>query len=190
MHIIKSVIILVAMSLSSLSVCVAAEEELIIQNLKDGNHFVILRHALAPGTGDPQDFVVDDCTTQRNLSAEGRKQAKRIGELLRSHGIDNARVFSSQWCRCIETARLLGLGEVEELSALNSFFRFFEKKEEQTTELRTWLKEQDLSTPLVLVTHQVNITALTSVFPGSGEMVIVEREEDDNLRVVGTVSTR
>lgn len=190
MYVIKTLIILVVVSLSYLSVCVAAEKELIARNLQDGNHFVILRHAVAPGTGDPQDFVLGDCTTQRNLSAGGRDQAKRIGELLRSHGIDNARVFSSQWCRCLETARLLGFGEVEELPALNSFFRFFEKKEEQTSELRAWLKEHDLSVPLVLVTHQVNITALTGVFPGSGEMVIVEREEDGNLRVAGTVSTR
>ena len=168
---------------------IAGEEELIARNMQDGNHFVILRHALAPGTGDPQDFVLGDCATQRNLSAKGRSQAEKIGELLRSHGIDNARVFSSQWCRCLETARLLGLGEVEELPALNSFFRFFEKKEKQTAELRAWLKEQDLGMPLVLVTHQVNITALTGVFPGSGEMVIVERKEGGKLRVAGTVPT-
>ncbi|MDJ0622181.1 MAG: histidine phosphatase family protein [Desulfocapsaceae bacterium] len=191
MYILKTLIMLAIVSWSFVSVSAASEEELITQNLQDGNHFIILRHALAPGTGDPSNFNLTDCTTQRNLSAEGRDQAERIGAFLQSHGIDDARVFTSQWCRCLDTAKLLGFGEVNELPALNSFFRDFEKEESQTRELRDWLGEQDIgAAPLVLVSHQVNITALTGVFPQSGEMVVVERKEDGQLQVAGTIVIR
>ena len=131
-----------------------------------GNHFVLLRHATAPGTGDPAHFKLGKCSTQRNLSKDGISQAVKIGEHFRANGIDKARVFSSQWCRCLETAKLLGLGTVEELPVLNSFFQKYEREELQTQMLKEWLAEQDLSEPLVLVTHQVNITALTKVYPG------------------------
>ncbi len=133
----------------------------------------LMRHALAPGTGDPADFSLEDCATQRNLSAEGRRQAVRIGEAFRRNGIERARVFSSQWCRCRETARLIDLGAVAPLPALNSFFQRWEQRDSRTQALRQWLSTQDLSTPTVLVTHQVNITALTGRGAASGEIVVV-----------------
>ena len=157
--------------------------------LHSGGHVALLRHALAPGTGDPPDFRLRDCRTQRNLSAQGREQAARIGELFRAHGMQIVKVFSSQWCRCLETARLLGLGPVEERPFLNSFFKDFARRESQTSELRGWLEKQTLNQPMVLVTHQVNITALTGVYPGSGELVIVRRGENGDLAVVGTIET-
>ena len=157
--------------------------------LHSGGHVALLRHALAPGTGDPPDFRLRDCRTQRNLSAQGREQAARIGELFRAHGMQIVKVFSSQWCRCLETARLLGLGSVEERPFLNSFFKDFARRESQTSELRGWLEKQTLNQPMVLVTHQVNITALTGVYPGSGELVIVRRGENGDLAVVGTIET-
>ena len=191
MHILKLIVMLVTLSWSFLPATIVSEEASIAENLRDGNHFIILRHALAPGTGDPGNFSLTDCATQRNLSAEGREQAQRIGDFLRSYGIDDARVFTSQWCRCLDTAKLLGLGEVNELPLLNSFFRALEQEESQTRELRDWLGEQDLdAAPLVLVSHQVNITALTGVFPRSGEMVVVERKKDGRLQVVGTIIIR
>lgn len=95
--------------------------------LKKPGHFAIMRHALAPGTGDPRNFDLTDCSTQRNLSEAGREQAKAVGELLRKSGIEKAGVYSSQWCRCLDTATLLGLGPVTELPALNSFFQQPEK---------------------------------------------------------------
>ena len=100
--------------------------------LKTGNHIALLRHALAPGTGDPPEFQLGQCTTQRNLSDEGRDQARTIGGLFRENGIHNVRVFSSQWCRCMETAKLLALGPVAELPLLNSFFQNYERRESQT----------------------------------------------------------
>ncbi|MBW2503231.1 MAG: histidine phosphatase family protein [Deltaproteobacteria bacterium] len=159
-------------------------------SLRSGEHFALLRHALAPGTGDPPGFKLDSCQTQRNLSLEGRKQAAKIGDLFREHGIDKARVFSSQWCRCLDTAQLLDLGPVESLPFLNSFYNNFEYRESQTQKLSDWLKAQTFDQPLVLVTHQVNITALTSVYPSSGELVIIHRTNHGEFEVVGTIQTK
>jgi phosphohistidine phosphatase SixA len=152
-----------------------------------GEHFALLRHALAPGSGDPDGFIFGDCTTQRNLSAAGRRQAERIGQRFRQQGIFTLPLYTSQWCRCTETARLLDLGEPTILPALNSFFRENDQQEERTSQLRQWLLEQDLSRPILLVTHQVNITAFSGVFPGSGELVIVQRTADGGFLVLGTV---
>ncbi|MDX1344759.1 MAG: histidine phosphatase family protein [Sedimenticolaceae bacterium] len=164
-------------------------ESMLWQALQHGDHFAIMRHALAPGIGDPENFAVDDCSTQRNLSETGRMQAQRIGDRFRANGIEQADVFTSQWCRCRDTAELLGLGAVTELPVLNSFFRKFELEETQTAELARWLDAQEIDKPLVLVTHQVNITAMTGVFPDSGELVIVRRDGDGRFSVAGTIET-
>jgi phosphohistidine phosphatase SixA len=158
--------------------------------LRKPDHLVIMRHALAPGTGDPDNFRVDDCSTQRNLSEAGREQARRTGEAFRRNGIESAAVYSSQWCRCLETARLLELGEVEELTALNSFFEERGKGPAQIDQLRQDLRKMDLSQPVVLVTHQVNVTGFTGVYPGSGEMVVVRRKTDGSFETVGTHDPR
>ena len=147
----------------------------------------MMRHALAPGTGDPANFDPTDCRTQRNLSDSGRKQAIGIGQRFRENGIPRAQVFTSVWCRCRDTAELMALGEVRVLNSLNSFFQTPSKKEEQTTALRSWLDTHRSETPLVLVTHQVNITALTGVFPRSGEIVVIQRRPDSSLRVLGSL---
>lgn len=157
--------------------------------LKSGGHVVLMRHALAPGTGDPEDFVLDRCDTQRNLSSDGRAQAKRIGDRIRLTAPAGLRVYSSQWCRCLETAELIGLGAVGELPALNSFFRQAEREPEQTRALTEWIAAQDMDHTLVMVTHQVNITALTGVYPRSGEMVILRRSAAGGLDVTGTIRT-
>jgi broad specificity phosphatase PhoE len=151
---------------------------------------VLMRHAEAPGTGDPPDFKLDDCATQRNLGDGGRAQAARIGERLRQLGIDQARVLSSQWCRCLETARLLDLGPVKEMPALNSFFGRQEEEKDRTTQLRQFLADLPRDgKPVVLVTHQVTVTALTGIFPASGEAVLLRAngtpnpEQIDRVRV-------
>lgn len=167
----------------------AAEDTALWNALRSGGHAALLRHAIAPGTGDPPEFTLRDCGTQRNLSDEGRDQATRIGARFRANGIQKSGVFSSQWCRCLETARLLGLGPVEELPALNSFFRDYERRDPQTQALKEWLVGKDLDEPLVLVTHQVNITALTNVYPASGELVIIRRSENGEISVIGTIET-
>ena len=155
--------------------------------LQSGNHFVLIRHALAPGYSDPKNFDVEDCKTQRNLNEEGRLQSKRIGELFRSSGINEALVYSSQWCRCLGTARLLDLGKVSELPALNSFFENFGMEAAQTKEIRRWIDAAPLKTPTVFVSHQVNISALTGYSPASGELIFVQRKPDGSLSVVGNI---
>lgn len=167
----------------------AADERDLWAGLRRGSQVVLLRHALAAGTGDPASFTLGDCTTQRNLSEEGRAQARRIGARFRENGIASAAVFTSQWCRCRETAALLDLGPVEDLPLLNSFFQNRGNREAQTDSLTAWLARQQLNTPLVLVTHQVNITALTGVFPASGEMVFLRREGSGRFTVAGSLET-
>ena len=155
--------------------------------LETGAAIALMRHALAPGTGDPPNFVIDDCRTQRNLSNNGRKQATAIGNRFRSHGIRNAEVFTSEWCRCRETAKLLKFSKIRPLKMLNSFFQHFERAEPQTEELKSWLISYRSNKPMVLVTHQVNITALTGVFPRSGEIVVVQRLTDGRFAVLGSL---
>jgi phosphohistidine phosphatase SixA len=162
-------------------------ENTLWEALRSGGHIALIRHALAPGTGDPPEFSIVDCSTQRNLSDDGREQAKRIGERFRANGISSAAVYSSQWCRCVDTAELLGLGLVKELPVLNSFYLDFERRQPQTQKLRQWIARQDLDKPLVLVTHQVNINALTNVYTDSGEMVVVRRKNDGEIVVIGNI---
>ena len=122
----------------------------------------MLRHAFAPGTDDPAKFALDDCTTQRNLDAQGREQARKIGAAIRAAGVTVDRILTSQWCRCRDTARFLDLGPVEDLSALNSFFRNRDRAGPQTAKLQQFLLGLPPGKTVVLVTHQVNIAALTS----------------------------
>lgn len=155
--------------------------------LRQGGHIALVRHATAPGTGDPPGFRLEDCATQRNLSPAGRAQAKAIGANLRWHGVHVDRVYSSQWCRCLETARLLGLGEVVPLPPLNSFFASPESETAQMAELRARLADQPRAGALVLVTHQVVITALTGVVPRSGEIVVARPVAGGGLALVGRI---
>ncbi|BFM50210.1 histidine phosphatase family protein [Marinomonas sp. THO17] len=146
----------------------------------------LVRHALAPGMGDPANFQVDDCTTQRILDSRGRQQATQIGEALRQQGIRFDQVLSSQWCRCLETAELMKMGSVQVEPMLNSFFSRPGKSKAQTSALRAFLSSLPSDSKTLLVTHQVNITALTGIFPRSGEMVLVALSPDNNqLEVVG-----
>lgn len=139
----------------------------------------LLRHARAPGTGDPPGFRLGDCATQRNLDAAGREQAREIGMRLREAGV-RAGVFSSAWCRTCETAELLDMGPVEILPALNSFFGDGSEGPEQTATVRRFLRSHGQE-PVILVTHQVNVTALTGVYPGDGEMVVMRPRPDGHV---------
>ncbi|MCH9808720.1 MAG: histidine phosphatase family protein [Alphaproteobacteria bacterium] len=156
--------------------------------LKSGDAFAIMRHAIAPGFSDPDEFEIGKCETQRNLSNEGREQSRRIGKWFKRHGINAADVFTSQWCRCRDTARLLGLGPIKDLPALNSFFENRQDGQPQTKELRRWLAARlPLKRPLVLVTHQVNISALAGTSTSSGETLIVEIGPDaQELKILGS----
>ncbi|MDH4413135.1 MAG: histidine phosphatase family protein [Rhizobium sp.] len=158
------------------------------QALANRTVFVLMRHAIAPGTGDPQGMRIGDCSTQRNLSAEGRAQARRIGALFREKGIGAAAIYSSEWCRCLDTARLLELGPVSPQPLLNSFFGKPEDGAGQTEALSAWLRKRRTDLPLLLVTHQVNITGLTSIVPSSGELVFVSMDAAGAISVIGRQS--
>lgn len=157
--------------------------------LRRPGSFALIRHATAPGTNDPSGFRLEDCATQRNLSAEGRAQAVRIGNLFRANSIADAGVYSSQWCRCLDTARLMNLGEVRPQPLLNSFFQDRSREAGQIEALRQWIAELDLAKPTVFVTHQVVVTAISQIFPGSGEILVMQRMPGGQLSVQGRLPT-
>ena len=138
-------------------------------------------------TNKPTSFKLDDCTTQRNLDARGREQARKIGAAIRAAGATVDRVVTSQWCRCRDTARFLDLGPVEDLPALNSFFRNRDRAGPQTAELRQFLLGLQPGETVILVTHQVNITALTGRIPASGEVFLLEIGRDGTISVVDVI---
>ncbi|KQP12226.1 histidine phosphatase family protein [Pseudorhodoferax sp. Leaf267] len=146
---------------------------------------VLFRHAEAPGVGDPANFKLDDCSTQRNLSEQGRAQARRMGEQFRARGVPVAAVLTSQWCRTRDTAALAFPGLVRDEPAFNSFFGEPASNAPQTAAARARLAAWRGPGVLVVVTHQVNITALTGVYPASGEGVVVRPRADGGLDVVG-----
>jgi phosphohistidine phosphatase SixA len=135
---------------------------------------VLFRHANAPGIGDPDNFKLGDCSTQRNLDEVGRQQSKNIGEQFRARKITVGRVLTSQWCRTRETAQLAFPGQPVEAPAFNSFFEDRSTSTAQTAQALQTLTQWRGPGVLVVVTHQVNITALTDVVPSSGEGVVVK----------------
>jgi broad specificity phosphatase PhoE len=154
-----------------------------LEALTHPGRVLMLRHANAPGYGDPPGFRVSDCRTQRNLDELGRAQARATGDRLRALGIREARVYSSQWCRALETARLLGFGEVRELPGLNSFFQGHAKREPTLAALRDFLARQPADgPPLILVTHQVVINAFAEEVPASGGGSIFALDGKGGLR--------
>ena len=156
--------------------------------LTEGGRVLMIRHAYAPGSGDPAGFTVGDCATQRNLNEQGRSQARAIGTWLRDRGVTSARVYSSQWCRCLETAELIGLGPVTELPALNSFFQRPEDREPNLAALRTFLANQPADGKLiVLVTHFVTISGIAGKGVSSGEGVVLQLDGEGGFDVMGRI---
>lgn len=150
----------------------------VAERLREPGAVLLIRHAPAPGIGDPDGFRLDDCATQRNLNDEGRQQARAIGDWLRGRGIAQARVYSRQWCRCLETAGLIDLGPVTELPVLNSFFERPAERDGRLAELRRFLAAQPGDGGLlVLVTHQATISAVSGIFADSGMGVLMARGE-------------
>ena len=146
-------------------------------DLTDGQHVLLMRHADAPGFGDPAGYVISQCSTQRNLGDYGKRQAKAIGAWLTNQGIQKADVFSSPWCRCLDTANLLNKGSVKIEPSLGSFFDNMSLEKGQTKALGAFIKNElvkSSKTPLILVTHHVNIEAYTGKVVGVGDMVLVK----------------
>ena len=166
-----------------------ASDEALVARMQEGGAVLMIRHAEAPGTGDPAGFILDECRTQRNLNEDGKQQARAIGDWLRDRGTQHARVFSSQWCRCLDTARLMDLGEVRPLSPLNSFYQRPQEREPNIAALRAFLAEQPPDGELlVLVTHQVTINALTGEYTSSGHGKLLGLDGQGKFTFVGNVS--
>lgn len=150
-------------------------------DLSDGRHVLLMRHADAPGYGDPKGYQLDQCATQRNLGEVGKKQSQMIGKWLRSQGVNNARIFSSPWCRCLDTAKLLNLGSVITAPELGSFFDDMSLEKEQTRNLEKLIQNQlglQTKTPIIMVTHHVNIQAYTDKVVNVGDMVLVKVDQN------------
>ncbi|MBD1165902.1 histidine phosphatase family protein [Pelagibacterales bacterium SAG-MED10] len=156
----------------------------IIENLKVGGKLIFIRHAYAPGGGDPENFNIDDCSTQRNLSESGRIQSRKIGNFFTENRIKIEDVYSSEWCRCKETASL-AFKNFKTKSFLNSFFssKFAHNKNEQIRDFQKFLSDWDKKTNMVLVTHYVVISEIFDYPSSSGEIVI----SDKNLKIIDTL---
>ena len=157
--------------------CIAEQAQAaLVDEMQDGQHVMLMRHADAPGYGDPAGYVIGQCATQRNLGDYGIKQAKSIGVWLANQGIQQAEVFSSPWCRCLDTAKLLNKGTVKIEPSLGSFFDDMSLEKKQTKALEEFIKNElarQPKAPLILVTHHVNIQAFTGKVVGVGDMVLV-----------------
>jgi broad specificity phosphatase PhoE len=156
--------------------------------LKEPGHVVFMRHSDAPGSGgygDPPNFRLDDCATQRNLSDEGRAHARRTGEAFRKQGVVFDKVLTSPWCRCKETASLAMGKAAEPFEPLSNLVGRSENREPQVKALRAFLAGLDGKTRVLLVTHGIVINALTGIQPASGEMVIVQPGPGGEPKVAG-----
>ena len=156
----------------------------LMSQLEKGGKLIFIRHAYAPGSGDPINFNLNDCSTQRNLSKEGKKQAKNIGIFFKKNNIKIDKVFSSEWCRCKETAQI-AFNKFSTKNFLNSFYsqKFAKNKNIQVKELKNYVKEFDSNKNLVLVTHYVLISEVLDYASSSGEIII----SDKNFNKIGNI---
>ena len=152
----------------------------LLSDLTDGHHVLLMRHADAPGYGDPKGYTLNNCASQRNLGESGKKQAHVLGQWLRTQGITTAKVYSSPWCRCLDTAKLINQGPVMVAQGLGSFFDDMSLEPKYTRNLEKLIKESLQSkpnTPHILVTHHVNIQAYTGIAPNVGDMLLVKVDQ-------------
>ena len=156
----------------------------LINQLEDGGKLIFIRHAYAPGNGDPNNFNLNDCSTQRNLNIDGRKQAKDIGKFFRKNKIKIDKVLSSEWCRCKETADI-AFKNFSTNSFLNSFYnsKFKKNKENQVEALNNYVKKFKSNKNLIFVSHYVLISEILNYGPSSGEIVV----SDKNFNIIGTI---
>ena len=181
-------LVLAAMAMIAMGSTPAKATEAIWQKLRNGGYTLLIRHTRAPGTGDPANFELRDCSTQRNLSERGRLEARRRGARIAASGAIISHVYTSQWCRTKETAELAfeRIRKVDELEDLNSFFRDPSTKEAQTASTLDLIENYGGPGNQAMVTHQVNITALTDIFPREGEAVVVQWDSaSDDLSIIG-----
>ncbi len=163
----------------------AFSDEKLINDLKKGEKIIFIRHAIAPGSGDPENFKLNDCSTQRNLNYQGIEQSKKIGLFFSKNNIPVDIVLSSEWCRCKDTAKF-AFQNFKTFDALNSFFspKFQKNKKRQILDLSKFLNNWKGKKNLILVTHYVVILEKLNKAVSSGEIVIV----DKNLNFIGSIT--
>ena len=156
----------------------------LIKELKKGGKLIFIRHAYAPGGGDPDNFDINDCTTQRNLSERGRIQSQKIGNFFIKNQIPFGQVYSSEWCRCKETASI-AFKKFNKKDFLNSFFseKFAHNKKKQVVDFKKFIDDWDVNQNLIFVTHYVVISEILNYAPSSGEIVI----SDKSFKVINTL---
>jgi phosphohistidine phosphatase SixA len=165
------------------------EQAIWTQMREKTGYVVLLRHAqTVPGTGDPPGFQLDDCATQRNLSQVGKEQAVRIGKAFRDRNIPINQILSSQYCRCLDTAKLLNLGAVQPSPMLNSIFEDRTTATQQNEEVRQeTFNHRNTPGVIVMVSHFANISEISGISPQSGEAVVVRANQQRELEVVGQI---
>jgi phosphohistidine phosphatase SixA len=159
------------------------ELETIIE-LKKGGKLIFIRHAYAPGGGDPDNFDINNCDTQRNLNDVGKQQAKKIGAYFKNNNIFIDKIYSSEWCRCKETAQI-AFDKYEVKNFLNSFFSpmFVKNKDSQMIELKNFIKNHDSKQNIILLTHYVVIQETLNYSSNSGEIIVI----DKNYNILGNL---
>lgn len=169
----------------------AEADAALLQRLQSGKHVLVIRHAATvPGKGDPANFKLGDCSTQRNLSESGRNDAQRLGAALREHAVPIGEVLSSRWCRCSDTARL-AFGRVEPVAMLDSSGADDEAARQRKLDaLRSHIAAYKGNGNLVLVTHETNIRELTGQELAQGELLVAAPQPDGRLAVVGRLATQ
>ncbi len=180
----KYFILILSFFLSIIFPTSAFSNDELISKLQSGGNIVFIRHALAPGNGDPDDIDLNDCKTQRNLSEKGINQSKMIGEFFKLNKIPINKVLSSEWCRCKDTAKY-AFKNFETLKALNSFYdeKFYKFKDKQIKSLRKLIKNWDGVNNLIFVTHYVVISEMLNIGVSSGEIVITNK----NYNIIGSI---
>ena len=156
----------------------------LLNQLEDGEKLIFIRHAYAPGSGDPDNFNLNDCSTQRNLNKEGREQAKLIGEFFKKNEIKIDKVISSEWCRCKETAKI-AFKNFSTNNFLNSFYssKYAKNKDRQIKMLNDYVKNFKSDKNLIFVTHYVLISEVLNYAPSSGELVV----SDKDFNMIGSI---
>ena len=173
----KKIIFTILFSFLLIAETNAKESFISLEKLK--NHeidkVIFLRHALAPGNGDPPNFNVNDCSTQRNLNQAGIIQSRMIGQTFKNIGIRFSKIYSSFWCRCKDTAINMEVSEFKTHMGLNSFYERHADRETILRKLNNLIKSFNKSDgPYLLVTHYVNILAFTGLSTTSGGMVVYD----------------
>lgn len=164
---------------------VARGDDALWAQLRAGGLVVFIRHAETdPGAGDPPGFRLEDCATQRNLSAAGREQARRLGEAFRRERVPVAQVLASEWCRCRDTATL-AFGRHEPWPALNNLFGRAQNEPAQKRALLERAGAYRGTGNLVLVTHGSTVVPVAGVSPAQGEIVVMKPAGAGRLEPVG-----